>query len=71
MTAQPKAPGSMLEVTPQRIAARAHEIYEARHGGPGDDVSDWLQAERELHAITGRFAPQPQPKAPRSTGGKR
>jgi hypothetical protein len=62
MTAQPKAPSSMLEVTPQRIQARAYEIYEARHGGPGDAVSDWLQAERELAALK-RTSPLPEPSA--------
>ena len=71
MTKQPK-PGpkpahSMLEVTPQRIEARAYEIYESRRDGPGDAVSDWLQAESELHAIAMRFAPE----AEGSAGGER
>ena len=30
------------------IATRAYEIFKARNGEPGDPVSDWLQAEREL-----------------------
>jgi hypothetical protein len=30
------------------IAARAYEIFKARNEEPGDPVSDWLQAEREL-----------------------
>jgi len=34
----------------ERIRARAYEIYQARRGGPGDAISDWLQAERELRA---------------------
>jgi DUF2934 family protein len=33
-----------------RIAARAHEIYEARGGEHGKDMDDWLQAEREIDA---------------------
>src|SRR5690606_16442600 len=35
-------------VPPERIQARAYEIYEARtrEGSPGDAMSDWLQAER-------------------------
>jgi Protein of unknown function (DUF2934) len=33
-----------------RIARRAHEIYEARGGGEGKALEDWLQAEREIDA---------------------
>ena len=33
-----------------RIARRAHEIYEARGGHDGRDLDDWLQAEREVDA---------------------
>ena len=32
----------------QEIAARAYEIFLARGGHPGNDLDDWLQAEREL-----------------------
>jgi hypothetical protein len=32
----------------QRIARRAHEIYEARGGQDGKALDDWLQAEREI-----------------------
>jgi hypothetical protein len=35
-------------VTPERIRVRAYEIFLARKGAPGDPVTDWLQAEREL-----------------------
>jgi hypothetical protein len=31
-----------------RIARRAHEIYEARGGVHGKALEDWLQAEREI-----------------------
>jgi hypothetical protein len=34
--------------TYDEIARRAYEISLARNGGPGDALSDWLQAEREL-----------------------
>lgn len=34
--------------TNEQIAARAYEIYLTRDGGPGCDVEDWLQAEKEL-----------------------
>ena len=33
-----------------RIAIRAHEIYEARGGQNGKALDDWLQAEREIDA---------------------
>jgi hypothetical protein len=34
------------------VQARAYEIFQNRHrkGGSGDQMSDWLQAERELSA---------------------
>ena len=32
------------------IAIRAREIYEARGGAHGQDLDDWLQAEREIDA---------------------
>lgn len=36
--------------THDQIRARAHEIYRerCRRGVPGDEASDWAQAEREL-----------------------
>ena len=34
----------------ERIAVRAREIYEARGGEHGQDLDDWLQAEREVDA---------------------
>jgi hypothetical protein len=33
-----------------RIARRAHEIYEIRGGQHGQAVEDWLRAEREIDA---------------------
>ena len=38
------------ELKPDDIRCRAYEIYLGRNGGPGDHVSDWIQAERELRA---------------------
>ena len=32
------------------IRIRAYEIYVERNGQPGDDLSDWLQAEREIES---------------------
>ena len=31
-----------------RIARRAHEIYEARNGQHGTAMEDWLTAERQI-----------------------
>ena len=39
-------PPSRLE----RIARRAHEIYEARGAEDGKSLEDWLAAEREIDA---------------------
>ena len=39
---------------PDRIAARAYEIYLARGGADGRDFDDWLAAERELAASPAR-----------------
>lgn len=40
--------------TPENVARRAYELYEARGREAGADIDDWLRAEREL----GRFPPQ-------------
>jgi Protein of unknown function (DUF2934) len=34
--------------TREEIGVRAHEIYIERGATHGDDMADWLQAEREL-----------------------
>ena len=34
--------------TREEIELRAYQIYVERDGAPGQDVGDWLQAEREL-----------------------
>jgi hypothetical protein len=34
--------------TREEIELRAHQIYVGRGGADGQDVEDWLQAEREL-----------------------
>jgi hypothetical protein len=36
----------------EKIRARAYEICLARKGEPGDALSDWFQAERELNGVT-------------------
>jgi hypothetical protein len=45
-TARPPA----IPISEERIRIRAFEIYQARNGGPGDALSDWLQAKRELES---------------------
>ena len=48
-----QAAGAVLQPSESRlnrIARRAHEIYEARGGQHGKAMEDWLQAEREIDA---------------------
>jgi hypothetical protein len=40
------------EVMRDGIARRAHEIYVQRGGENGQDVEDWLQAEKEIGSKT-------------------
>jgi Protein of unknown function (DUF2934) len=37
--------------THEAIQLRAYELYLARNGGPADELSDWLAAEKELTEI--------------------
>jgi hypothetical protein len=39
-----------------RIARRAHEIYEARGGENGKTLEDWLRAEQEVDADMNRIS---------------
>jgi hypothetical protein len=34
----------------ERVRQRAYELYLRRGDAPGDDVADWLEAEREIDA---------------------
>ena len=45
----------------QRIRERAYEIYLSRNG-EGDEVSDWLTAERELKSLNGHQLEAPGPR---------
>lgn len=47
---QPDGGPAASEFRMNRIARRAHEIYEARGGDDGKALNDWLQAEREIDA---------------------
>jgi Protein of unknown function (DUF2934) len=33
----------------EQIAQRAHELWHQRGRQPGDDLTDWFQAEREIN----------------------
>lgn len=46
------------------IARRAHEVWQQRGCPQGDDLRDWLDAEREIAAAT---AP---PRVTRKSGGR-
>ncbi len=39
---------------PEQIAQRAYELYLERGGEDGDDLADWLAAERELTELPER-----------------
>ena len=47
---RPHAANTSVSPTPSReeIRLRAYEIYLERGGVPGNELDDWLQAEREL-----------------------
>jgi len=41
-------------INPDRVRARAFEIFLERGDGPGDATSDWCRAERELRLSAAR-----------------
>ena len=49
----PRTSDPTRESRMNRIARRAHEIYEARGGEHGKALEDWLQAEREIDSALG------------------
>ena len=44
----PNAPRDSGDINRERIANRAYELYMARGGADGQDLQDWLEAEREV-----------------------
>lgn len=46
-----------MESARQRVAERAYALFLARGGTHGDDIGDWLTAERELSATTSADVP--------------
>ena len=48
-----------IEPTFEQVSKRAYEIYLGRGSAPGDAMSDWLQAERELRQSNGASGTHP------------
>ena len=51
--------------TLEQIQARAYEIYLERRGAPGNQLEDWLRAEREL-ASNGPSKPRKSNRTPKA-----
>ena len=54
-------PESTQTATPdvqELIARRAYELYQSRGATPGDELTDWLMAEREILADNPRLEPK-------------
>ncbi len=51
----------------QRIAEKAYELYQCRGCCPGDDLADWLEAERLVESEIGA-QPHRDAPAPRAVG---
>jgi hypothetical protein len=47
LTDESSAPRDERVPDDEQIRARAYELYLERGGRPGDDLGDWLRAERE------------------------
>jgi len=54
-TAKAQAPAAPLAPTRDAIAKRAYELYLARGKADGQQLEDWIQAERELLAVSHRY----------------
>ena len=50
LPATPKVERKQPTITENDVRLRAFEIYLKRGPNPGDEIGDWLQAERELKA---------------------
>jgi hypothetical protein len=55
-------------VTEDQIRQRAYEIFLARGAAPGQDVQDWLRAERELQTSRNK-SDQASPRSMTVSGG--
>ncbi|HWY76795.1 MAG TPA: DUF2934 domain-containing protein [Verrucomicrobiae bacterium] len=54
-TAKAQTPAAPLAPTRDAIAKRAYELYLARGKADGQQLEDWIQAERELLAVSHRY----------------
>jgi hypothetical protein len=61
------------ELRRQRIAEKAHEVYECRGCCHGRDLEDWLEAERlvlsEMESQSPEKAQNPRPRGQRAKKG--
>jgi hypothetical protein len=48
--------------TQHEIALRAYHIYLERGGAPGNELEDWIEAERQLVGENGKFAENGKPR---------
>ena len=56
-----------LSPSEEQIRDRAYQIYLSRGAEDGNDVSDWLTAERELKNVSEKELNEKQPKARAAT----
>lgn len=49
----------------EQIRMRAYEIYLERQGAPGNQIEDWLRAEREL-LLNGTAKPRKTTRSPKA-----
>jgi hypothetical protein len=49
-------PRMATKLTSEEIALRAYQIYLERGAAPGNELEDWIQAERELFGENGKLA---------------
>ena len=54
--ASPKPRVAKNQPTAEEIAVRAYQIYLERGAAPGNELEDWIQAERELLGENGKLA---------------
>ena len=60
-----KSRATKSSVTLEQIQQRAYEIFLERRGAPGNEMEDWLRAEREL-AQSGAVERRKSPRSPKS-----
>ncbi len=49
--------------TKEEISLRAYHIYLERSGAPGNELDDWIRAERELLEEAGKARRKAEPKS--------